>query len=549
MHRGGLVVDSKTSERVQELEHRIKDLESANSVLQGRIETLLQAEVRLGSVVEHAPVVVWAIDVDGVFTLSEGHGLKTLGLEPGQVVGVNAFDIYKESKEVMMSLRRCLDGEEFSNMVPVGDTMWETRYTPVRDEHGNVMGASGVATDVTEREHAADSARRLQSQLFQAQKMETIGTLAGGIAHDFNNILSPIIGYTDMAREMLAEDDPIRDDLEQVLKAARRAKDLVEQILVFSSHVDHERRTVQPHLVAREVFQLVRSTLPSTVTISQHIDVHAGAIVANAGQIHQVIMNLCTNAAHAIGERDGTIRIELRRETVDEALAATRPALRPGEYVVLTVGDDGDGMDANTLSRIFEPFFTTKDVGEGSGLGLAVVHGIVTANDGDIMVDSTPETGTTFRLYFPATETSTVVDDPDAGDFAPALEGEHVLLVDDNTDIVGMSSRLLEPFGYRVTSTTDSRVALKVFRRNPGEFSVVVTDLTMPRMSGIELAKQLREIRDDIPIVMMTGYSDTVTTSAAESQGIDELIHKPVGARALTQKIRAAIDRRRPGSD
>jgi len=528
------------------MERRIRELETANRELQARIGASQRVEERLGSVFEHAPIVVWVIDAEGIFTLSEGRSLKALGLVPGQVVGLNAFDVYKDSKEVVDSLRRCLDGEEFSNMVPVGDTVWETRYAPVLDERGNVVGASGVATDVTEREHAAESTHRLQTQLFQAQKMETIGTLAGGIAHDFNNILSPIIGYTDMARDMLAEDDPVRDDLEQVLKAARRAKDLVEQILVFSSHVDHERRTVQPHLVAREVFQLLRSTLPSTITLSQHIDTNAGAIVANAGQIHQVIMNLCTNASHAIGDRDGTIRIELRDEVVDASLSETRPALRPGPYVVLTVSDDGVGMDANTLSRIFEPFFTTKDVGEGSGLGLSVVHGIVTAHDGDIVVESAPGGGTTFRLYFPATEPSSVVDDSDAGDYAPALAGEHVLLVDDNTDIVGMSSRLLEPFGYRVTSTTDSRVALKVFRRSPEEFTVVVTDLTMPRMSGVELARKLRAIRPDIPVVMMTGYSGTVTDEAAKAEGIDELIQKPVGARALTQKIRAAIDRRRP---
>jgi PAS domain S-box-containing protein len=530
---------------VQELERRVKELERVNRELQARIEASGKAEERLGSVIEHAPIVVWAIDAEGVFTVSEGRGLKSLGLEPGQVVGLNAFDIYKDAQGVVDSLRRCLAGEEFTNMVPVGDTVWETRYAPVFDGQKNVVGASGVATDVTEREHSADAARRLQSQLFQAQKMDTIGTLAGGIAHDFNNILSPIIGYTDMARDMLAEDDPVRDDLEQVLKAARRAKDLVEQILVFSSHVDHERRTVQPHLVAREVFQLLRSTLPSTITISQHIDTHAGSIVANAGQIHQVIMNLCTNAAHAIGDRDGTIRIELRGEQVGEALSETRPALRPGPYVVLSVSDDGAGMDANTLARIFEPFFTTKEVGEGSGLGLSVVHGIVTAHDGDIVAQSTPGGGASFRLYFPATESASVVDDGNAGEHAPALAGEHVLLVDDNTDIVGMSSRLLEPFGYRVTSTTDSRVALKVFRRNPDEFSVVVTDLTMPRMSGVELARELRAIRADIPIVMMTGYGGTVTEETAETEGIDELIRKPVGARALTQKIRAAIDRHR----
>jgi signal transduction histidine kinase len=522
-------------------------LERENAALREALEASRHAQDRLSdtemglrAVIEHAPVIVFAVDRAGVFTVCEGRGLQALGRQPGQSVGMSAFDLYRDYPHVLANLKRALAGETVNDVVRLGEPVFEILYVPRRDASGDVIGVSGVAWDVTARVRAEINARDLEGQLRQSQKMETVGTLAGGIAHDFNNILSPIMGYTDLALSDLPAGHPARDDLEQVLKAARRARDLVKQILVFSRRGDQTRQTVQLHLVVNDALQLIRSMLPSNIELSQRVANQGDTVLADPGQMHQVIMNLATNAAYALRDRGGVLRVELGREELDAEHARTL-GVAPGTYVVLSVIDQGEGMDADTLNRVFEPFFTTKRPGEGTGLGLSVVHGIVHSHGGSIEVKSVPREGATFRTYFPAAEMG---EEPVAepGALAAAGGGEHILIVDDEPAIVGLLERMLESRGYRVTAFTSSEEALACFRDNADHFDAVITDQTMPRMSGTELARAVHELRPDKPVVLTTGYVD----DAAHRDGgrdIAGVAVKPYDAAAITIVLRKVLDR------
>jgi CheY-like chemotaxis protein len=377
--------------------------------------------------------------------------------------------------------------------------------------------------------------------LLQAQKMETVGTLAGGIAHDFNNILSPILGYADIAMSQLPEGHPVRDDLEQVMRAARRAKELVGQILIFSRRAEEVRRPLQLHLVVHEALKLIRSSLPSSIEISHRIESRGDNVLADPAQMHQVIMNLCTNAAHAMRERGGVLRVELARESVDANAAAGVTGLNPGEYAVLTVRDQGEGMDSATIARVFEPFFTTKKPGEGTGLGLSVVHGIVHNHGGAIGITSQPGEGTTLRVYLPAApgEAAPEPDDDSAG-YTSA--GEHVLVVDDEPEIARMLERMLVSSGFRVTAFTSAVEARDAFRAAPDTFAAVITDQTMPRMSGLELARDVHALRPGVPVVLTTGYANAARPGELTGD-IAGVALKPFDAATLVRILRDAIDR------
>ncbi len=502
---------------------------------------LRDTEQRLRQLVEQAPIVVFGVDRDGVFTLSEGHGLAALGLKPGQVVGQSAYEIYRDTPRIVDNVRRCLAGESINEVVKVGDLVFESIYTPRRDEHGFVAGVSGVAWNVTERVRAEEAAQVLEMQLLQAQKIETIGTLAGGIAHDFNNILSPIIGYTEIAMDQLEKSHPARADMEQVLSAAQRAKELVRQILIFAKGGGEERKPVQLHLVVQEALRLIRSTMPSTIEISQRVAARGDEVVADAAQMHQVIMNLCTNAAHAMRDTGGVLRVELAREAIDEATAARVPGLKPGAYVVLKVRDEGIGMDEATKARAFEPFFTTKKSGEGTGLGLAVVHGIVRSHGGAIAVESTPGKGSTFFVYLPSAP-ALAKQTSDDGKTKPQGHGEHVLVVDDEPDVAHLLERILVSRGYRVSVFTSSQEALAAFQNAPATFQAVVTDHTMPRLTGVELARQLKLVRPNVPVILTTGYGEQLASTPAAS-AVDAVAPKPVDAAKLAHELRRLLAR------
>jgi len=401
--------------------------------------------------------------------------------------------------------------------------------------------AESLQRDIEKRIHAEKEKTILKTQLIQAQKMEAIGTLAGGIAHDFNNLLTVILGNTELSMIDLPEGSSARYQLEEVLQATRRARDLVRQILSFSRKVDQKLQPIRPILVVREVIKLLRSTIPTTVEILQDIDPECGTIIADPTQIHQVLMNLATNAVYAMRE-DGVLAISLGLTSLDADDLKHRPDMAAGHYIRLSVSDTGSGMDEQILERIFEPFFTTKDIDKGTGMGLSVVHGIVTAHHGMITVDSTPGQGTTFHVYFPKAE-SEKTEQAEAIQALPT-GNERLLIIDDEESIVNMWENALSRLGYQVTTKTSSTDALAAFSSRPGDFDLVITDQTMPEMHGAELSQKLMNIRPDIPVILCTGYSSKVTIEEALGMKIRKFFEKPVDIAQLAKAIRYILDKK-----
>lgn len=394
--------------------------------------------------------------------------------------------------------------------------------------------------EIETRKKSEKERGELETQLFQLKKMETIGTLAGGIAHDFNNILTPILGYTDMALEELPDESTLRFDIEQINHAAIRGKDLVQQILTFSREVNSGKKPIQLNLVVTEVLNLLKGTFPAGIIIRQDIDQDIGTILADATHMHQIIMNLCTNASYAMMNTGGILAVKLDVVTPDRKLIKQVPNLKTVKYVRLTLSDTGHGMDSKTKERIFEPFFTRKEVGSGSGLGLSVVHGIVNNYGGAIKVDSTPGAGTTFTIYLPQYGTRPVSQ----ADLNKTLTkgNEYILFVDDEQEITYMGKKMLENLGYMVTIKTDALSALEDFKSDPHKYSLLVTDQTMPRMFGTELAARLKEIRPDLKVIIITGYIDKLPEDIINETGISEIIMKPLILSDFSKVIRKVLD-------
>lgn len=378
---------------------------------------------------------------------------------------------------------------------------------------------------------------KLQIQLQHAQKMEAIGTMANGIAHDFNNILSSIALNAEMAYEDISDNDDARYCIDQVLRGSQRAKELIEQILRFSRETAADRRIIRIDGIIKETLKMLRSLLPTTIRLHYNIPSDIPMILANPTQIQQIVMNLCNNSAHAMKDGGGDLHIEL--ETVSLEASLDTPDVTPGLYLKLMIRDSGHGIPDSHKPRIFDPFFTTKKPEEGTGLGLSVVHGIVISNKGIITVDSEPNQGATFNVYFPATLDTAV----QFSHFEEPLSNgnERILLIDDETDIVDVGKRMLERLGYQVTATNDAVNALKLFKTNPNVYDLVITDMTMPYITGAELARELMKIRVDIPIIMCSGYNSQLTSKAAKEIGIRNCIMKPFVKREIAKIIREAL--------
>ena len=370
--------------------------------------------------------------------------------------------------------------------------------------------------------------------------MESIGSLAGGIAHDFNNILSPIMIHSEMAMMELPPDNPVQHNLKEIFKAGGRARDMVKQILAFGRQKQQERIAVKLGSILNEVLKLVRSTIPRTIDIRHNIKAKTDTVLVEPTQIHQVMLNLCTNASHAMREKGGVLEIELDELDLNSEAIIQFDGLSPGYYLRVTVRDTGQGIDPEVIGRIFDPYFTTKGPGEGTGMGLSVAHGIVKSHGGDITVESAPGKGTTFRVLFPKYE-GEIIGDPES--IVQHAKGtERILFVDDEKAVVDAIKPMLENLGYNVIARTSSIEALEAFRNDPDAFELVITDQTMPNMTGKDLAKELMSIRPDIPIILCTGFSEQIDEKKAMLQGIRSFVMKPIVMGEIATTIREVLD-------
>ncbi|MBU0680270.1 MAG: response regulator [Proteobacteria bacterium] len=397
------------------------------------------------------------------------------------------------------------------------------------------------ALDLSDKKQVEQEKELLEIRLRQAHKMEAIGTLAGGIAHDFNNILVGVIGYAEMAELSNIEGQPAVEEIREVIKGGMRARDLVRQILSFSRKDQHEIISLAPYTIVKEVLKLLRSTIPSSIEIKEDIDTSIGAILADPMKIHQVVMNLCTNAVQAMDTGKGILTVTLVQEHLQEEDLLGEPGAIPGEYVVLSVSDTGRGIEPEVKDRIFDPFFTTKEVGSGTGMGLAVVHGIVAEYGGLIRVTSDPDTGTCFRIYFPVIDKE--VDPVDGGDIDLIGGSERILIVDDEKIVLEIMLKRLEYLGYDVTACNSGAEAVAVFKNNPDTFDLILTDQTMPHMLGTEMIREILEIRPEMPVILCSGYSSNVSEETSKDFGIKIYLEKPVDFEVLSQSIRKALSK------
>ncbi|RJP86123.1 MAG: hybrid sensor histidine kinase/response regulator [Desulfobacteraceae bacterium] len=532
-----LSLEKKVAERTEALNEKIQEQKAIE-------EELRESESRYRDLYENAPNALFSINArDNSIIECNQAALNLFGYTKEEIAGMNLFELYPDTPNGKTKRKEI--AHQFNEGLPIRDAELQVRnknghlewgslsLKPVKNVDGETVEIRSTMINISER-------KKLEKQLQQAQKMEAIGTLAGGIAHDFNNILSAVLGYTELALSDLPEGSNTRDHLEEVFKAGNRAKDLVNQILTFSRQSENQFLMVQIHFIIKEALKLLRATLPTTIEIHQNIKA-LGTIFADPTQIHQIMMNLCTNAAHAMPENGGELTVSLIRVNLPDDECGINN-LPPGPYMNLTVSDTGCGMTPDVLNRIFEPYYTTKEKNRGTGLGLAVVHGIVQSHGGLVTVESTPGKGSSFHIYLPEI-TASGKDKETPKAIEPDSRGtECILFVDDEPTIVQMSKTILEKMGYEVAGRTSSMEALELFKTKPEKFDLVITDMTMPHITGYQLSRQLIEIRPDIPIILCTGFNEKMTEEAAKKIGIREFVMKPISRQALSQTVRKVLD-------
>jgi PAS domain S-box-containing protein len=499
-------------------------------------QALREAEERLRAVVANAPVVLFAIDRQGVFTTSEGRGLEALGMKPGEVVGRSVFDVYAESPGVLAAIDRALAGEEFTESVTVAGLVFETRYSTLRDADGRPAGVIGVATDVTER-------RSLEDRLRHAQRMESLGRLAGGVAHDFNNLLASILGHSELMLRRLEGGDPLRAHASQIQEAGGRGAMLTGRLLAFSRKEVLSPRVLDLNQVVGGMLDMLRRLIGEDIELKTVLSDAPATTRADRAQLEQVVMNLVVNARDAMPQ-GGTLTLEVGEVEIDAAEAAPRSPVAPaGRHVRLTVADNGCGMDQETLSHAFEPFFTTKEPGRGTGLGLSIVYGIVEQSGGFVQVASAPGEGATFRVHLPFVDEAPeqAAEPPPA--FDPASGGtETVLVVEDEAAVRSLTCELLRSFGYAVLEAGDGIDALRVAAAHEGELHLLVTDVVMPQMGGGELAQRLTERRPGLKVLYVSGYTDDAVVRHGVREKGRGFLQKPFSLDVFARKVREVLD-------
>lgn len=515
-------------------------------IIRRRVEAEAALEKKYRELFERSNDIVFACDLSGKLKSINPAGTRILRYDSQELLQMNPEHLVDPASlaKIREWIGQKLKGIESPNLecdllardgvrIPV-EINAEIIYAD-----GMPAGAQGIARDITDRRQAEEALRRSEEKLRQGQKLEAIGKLAGGIAHDFNNILSAILGYAELSSEDVSPDHPIKTNLDQIIKAAKRAGDVVHQILAFSRRLDQERRPVYLHTIVDEALKLLKATFPSTIEIETRFASECSPVLADPTQMHQVILNLATNASHAMREKGGKLRIELDPIERINGTASQLQELAPGKYIKLSISDTGPGIDPEIQKRIFEPYFTTKSSGQGSGLGLAVVHGIIQSHGGTIHIKSALGQGACFEAYLPCCE------EKPAHPVAPSSEvvrgHGRILLIDDEEAIVNLGRRLLEKLGYTVTCETRSSRALELFSENPDRFDIVITDQTMPNYTGISLAQEFWKLRPELPIIISSGYSEQITSEKAAQMGFQAFLGKPYTTAELARVIRQSL--------
>jgi PAS domain S-box-containing protein len=505
-------------------------------------QALRESERRFHTVLETTPEPILVGEIDGTVTYLNpafsrvfGWTIDTFGADyPHNFMPSDMPNDHADLVARMVSGQH-VEKQRSKRLNNSGDTV------PVSISGAGIATKAGQTTGYVMIFRDRRRQKTLEDQLRQAQKMEAIGTLAGGIAHDFNNILYPIVGYTEMAIDELAGNQTVREYLEEVLKASSRAAALIQHILTFSRLNERKRRLLKIQTTINEALDLLRASLPSTIEIDRQVDATCSPILSDPAQIHQVVMNLCTNAYRAMQASGGKITVGLKEVEFMATENTPNHKMDPGIYLLFSVADTGHGMDNDTIERIFDPYFTTQDMSEGTGMGLAVVHGIIRNHEGHIAVTSTPGSGSRFDIYLPLLNSA-----DDYSRTKPSIDlpqgQEHILLVDDEKQIAQMIEKMLTKLGYRVSAYTDSQQALNAFEKEPMQFGLVISDLTMPELTGDRLATELFAIRADIPIILCTGFSELITADEAKALGIRQLINKPVVMTQLAEVVRQVLD-------
>ena len=551
-----IAIREKTEKELQkahdELEIRVKErtmkLSESNVLLKQEIEerkrmekAFRESDERIKGILRSSPVGIGLV-INRTLDWANERMYRMVGYEEGSLLGQSAKVLYPDDEEYERTGREIKAGIEKSGTSEV-ETRWVRKDGTVFDcsiracylnPKDPSKGQITAVTDISE-------AKAFESQLQQAQKMEAIGTLSGGIAHDFNNILGSILGYTELSILEVPEGSKLKQKLLEVFKAGKRAETLIQQILAFSRKQELEQKPLQLKYIVKESLKLLRSTLPTDIEIKEDIAKDVGVVNADPTQMQQVIMNLCTNAGHAMQKDGGVLAVGLANVELDDTAAAQYLDMSPGPYLRFSVSDTGYGMTPDVKERIFEPFFTTKAPGEGTGLGLSVVHGIVKSHGGTITVYSEPGKGSTFHIYLPLIQEEAIK--PEVDEQVPILTGnERILFIDDEQALADLGKQMLEHLGYKVTTRTSSIEALELFKAQPDQFDLVITDMTMPKMTGDKLAQELMKIRPDIPIIICTGHSRRISEEKTKGMGIKALVMKPLMMRDIANTVRKVLE-------
>ncbi|MCI5209333.1 MAG: response regulator, partial [Candidatus Electrothrix sp. ATG2] len=517
--------------------------------LQKSCESIQVSEEKYRTLFNDALDMIHLIGLDGKIADANLTELQTLGYAKEEYIGTPLLNIiHPEKREEAASVfQRVFSGETVRSYETVfiakSGTLINVEISAFPQfENKKVIFARAITRDITKRKQEEEEKKKLEHQLRQTQRLEAVGTLAGGIAHDFNNILTPILGYAELVQQELPRNSPSRRDLQAIIDAGNRAKELVQQILSISRQDEHKRQPLQIHLIVKEALKLLRASLPTTIEIRQDIQATSGVVHADPTKIHQIIMNLCTNAYHAMQEKGGVLGVSLTAIKVNENSENVLSMILPtDQYLKIEISDTGHGMDKKTQDRIFDPYFTTKEKGKGTGLGLSIVHGIVHSYGGHISVDSSPGKGSVFHIYLPYDQSSSKAFNSTKEEILP-VGSESILLLDDEKVIVSMEQQILEGLGYKVTGLTSSEEAWELLRNQPNSFDLLITDMTMPSMTGLDLANRYLAIRPNAPIILCSGFNNLIKKDKDSTSGIHAFLMKPISRKKLAMTVRKVLD-------